>query len=80
MRIVKVNSMPAVGEHLTANYYAVQAIFNSVDELPLLRLDTDEKLKLHEQDPIYLNYTSTSTKTMIKIPNKSYDDSLNEIS
>ena len=50
-----VNSMPAVGERLTAKYYVDQAIFYGVDESSLLRLDPDEKLKLDEQDSIVLN-------------------------
>ena len=35
VRFIKVNSMPAVGEHLTAKYYVDQAIFNSVEEFSL---------------------------------------------
>ena len=46
VRFVKVNSMPAVGEHLTAKYYVDNAISNSVDESSLLRLDANEKLEL----------------------------------
>ena len=69
--------MPAVGDDLTANYYVVQASFNSVDESSF-RLDPDEKLKLHEQDPINLNYTLTSPRTIIEKPTKSYVDSSHE--
>ena len=68
---VKVNSMPAVGEHLTAKYYVDKVIFYSVNELSLLRLDPDEKLKLDEQDSISFNSTLTSPKTIIEIPTKS---------
>ena len=42
--------MPAVGEQLTAKKYNDNAIFYSVDEPSLLRLDPEEKLKLDEQD------------------------------
>ena len=50
VRFVKVNSMPAVREHPTPRHYVDQAILYNVDELSLLRLDPDEKLKLIEQD------------------------------
>ena len=39
----KVNSMPAVGEHLTAKYYVDNAISHSVDESSMLRLHPDER-------------------------------------
>ena len=51
-----------------------------MDELSLLRLDPDEKLKLDEQDSIILNSTLTSPKTIIEIPTKSYVDGLHESS
>ena len=44
MRFVKVNSIPAVGRHLTPKNYVNQADFYHVDESSLLRLDTEEKL------------------------------------
>ena len=71
--------MPAVGEHLTAKYYVDDALFYSVDELSLLRLVPNEKLKLDEQNSIILNSTLTSPKTIIELPIKSYVDSLHEI-
>ena len=76
---VRVNSMREVRENLTLKHYVDQAIFYNVDELSLLRLDPDEKLKLDEQDSIVLNSNSTTPKTIIKIPSKSYNDSLHEI-
>ena len=39
VRFIKVNSMPAVGEHLTAKYYVVNAILFNLDESSLLKLD-----------------------------------------
>ena len=63
VRIVKVNSMPAVREHLTPKFYVDQAI----------------TYRLDEQDSIILNSTLTSPKTIIEIPTKSYFDSLHEI-
>ena len=75
---IKVNSAPAVPEHLTAKYYVHQAISNSVDEASLLGLDPNEKLKLDEQDLIILISTLTSPKTKIETPTKSYVDSLPE--
>ena len=74
------NGMPAVGVHLTAKFFVDNAIVYSVDELPLLRLDPDEKLKLDDQDSINLNSTLTSLKTLIELPNKPDVDSLHESS
>ena len=71
VRFVKVNSMPAVGEHLTAKYYFDNAISNAIDEPSLLRLHPDEKLK---QDSIILNSPLTSPKTTIELPTKNYVD------
>ena len=42
--------MPTTPEHQTTKFYVDQAIFNSVDESSLLRLDRDEKLKLDEEE------------------------------
>ena len=39
VRFVKVNNMPAVGEHLTTKYFVDNAICYSVDKSSLLRLD-----------------------------------------
>ena len=72
VRFVKVNSMPAVGEHLTAKYYVDNAISKAIDESSLLRFDPDEKL---EQDSIILISTLTSPKTKLEIPTKNYVDS-----
>ena len=44
----------------------------------MLRLDPDEKSKLDEQDSIILNCNSTSLKTRIERPTKSYNDSAHE--
>ena len=79
VRFVEVNSMPAVGEHLTAKFYVDRAVFHSVNESSLLGLDPDEKLKRDEQDSINLNSTLTSPKRIIEWPNKSYVDSLHKI-
>ena len=71
VRFVKVNSMPAVGEHLTAKYYVDNAISKAIDESSLLRLYTDEKLT---QNTIILNSTLTSPKTIVELPTKNYVD------
>ena len=71
VRFVKVNSMPAVGEHLTAKYYVDKAISDGVNEHSLLRLDPDEKLA---QDTIILNSTLSTPKTILEIPTKNYVD------
>ena len=55
VRFVEGNSMPAVGEHLTAKFY----VDNAVGEPSLLRLDPYEKLDLDEQDIIVPNSTLT---------------------
>ena len=78
VRFVKVNSMTAIGEHLTAKYYVDNAISNSVDESSLLRLDANEKLELDKQDSIILNSTLTDPMAIIEIPAKAYIDSLHE--
>ena len=71
VRFVKVNSMPAVGEHLTAKYYVDKAISDGLDEQSLLRLNIDEKLT---QDTIILNSTLTAPKKIIELPTKNYVD------
>ena len=76
--IGEVNSIPAVGEHLTTNWYFDQTVFKNVDELSLLRLDPDEKLKLDEQDFKFINPFLTSPKTIVETPTKTYVESLSE--
>ena len=73
-RFIQVNQLPQIDSHLTAKMY----VDNAIDELSLLRLDPDEKLKLDEQDSIILNSTLTSPKTVIEIPTKTYIDSLHD--
>ena len=68
--------MPAVREHVTPKYYVDQASFYHVDEPSLFRLYPDEKL----DDFIVLNSSLALTKTIIKLPTKSYVDSLHESS
>ena len=45
----------------------------------MLKLDSNEKLNLDEQDSIVLNSNLTSPKTIIELPTESYVDSLHEI-
>ena len=66
--------MPELGGCLTPKPYVDNAISNSIDESPLLRLDSNEKLNLDEQDSIILNSTLTSPKTRVEIPTKNYAD------
>ena len=80
VRFIKVNSMPAVGEPLTAKYFVDNAISHSVDESSLLTLYPNEKIKLDEQASIIPNSTLISSKTIIEIPAKSYVDHLHESS
>ena len=77
-RFIQVNQMPQIDSHLTAKLYVDNTISNSVDESSLLRLDSNEKLDLDNQDAIILNSTLTSPKTIIETPTKSYIDSLHE--
>ena len=72
--------MPADREHLTLKFYIDEAIYYWLDESSLLRSDPDEKLNPDEQASIILNSSITSPKTKIKIPTKSYVDSLHESS
>ena len=43
VRFVKVNRFPSAREHLTPKLYVDGAIFHSVDESSLSRLDRDKK-------------------------------------
>ena len=43
VRLVKINSLPAVREHPTPKFYVDQAIIFSIHESSLLRLDPNEK-------------------------------------
>ena len=76
VRLIQVNSFPAIPEHLTTKTYNDIAISHSLDESSLLRLDPEEKINLDEQDSIILNSTLTSPKTIIELPTRSYVDSL----
>ena len=40
---IKVNSLPAIGEHLTALFYVGNTVSNSVDDKTLLRWDANKK-------------------------------------
>ena len=79
VRFVKVNSLPAVREHLTTKFYVDDAIYQRVHECSLLRLDRDETFKLDEHDSKIFNSTVKSPKTIIGLPTKSNVDSLHEI-
>ena len=80
VRFIKGNSFPAVPEHLTAKIFVDIAIFYSVDESSLLRLDLEKKLNPDEQHSMFLKSILTSSKTILEIPNKNYVDSLHESS
>ena len=70
-RFIQVKQLPRIDSHLTAKLFVDNALSDSVDEPYLLRLDPDEKLK---QDPIVLNSTLTTPKTIIELPTKNYVD------
>ena len=80
VHFVKVNSLPAVREHLTPKFYVDEAIYFGVHEPSLLRLHPNEKLKLDEQHSIVPNSTLTTPKTMKELPTKTYVNSLHESS
>ena len=71
--------MPAVREHLTPKNYVDQLIFYRMDELSLLRLDTNEELNPDEKDSIFRISSLTSPETIIGLPTKNYVDSWHEI-
>ena len=78
VRFVKVNSRPAVGEHLTSKYYVDQIFSNSVEKSSFLRLDPSEDLKIDEQLFENLNSALTTPTTIIEKSNETYFDSLSE--
>ena len=79
VRLVEVNSLPAVREHLTPKFYNDEAISHSVNESSFLSLDPEKKMKLDEQDSIILTSPVTSPKLIVEIRTKSYVGSLHEI-
>ena len=62
VRYVKVNSMPAVGEHLTANFYVHQALSNCVIELSFIRLGPDENIELDKKSSKVPNFFVDNTQ------------------
>ena len=58
--------MPTLEEQLSPKLYVDQAISDGLDNSSLLRLDTNEKLKLDEQNSITLNSSLTLPKTIIE--------------
>ena len=72
MFTVSKNSFPTLEEQLTPNIHVDQAIYDGVDESALLRLHSDEKLRLDGQYSIVLNSTLTLPKTKIELPTKNY--------
>ena len=69
---IKVNSYPTLDEQLTPKIY----VDNTIHESSLLRLHSDEKLKLDEQDSILLDSVLISSGAIIELPTKSYVDRL----
>ena len=72
--LIEVNSWPKWGDQVTSKPYVDNTIGNNVVESTLLRLDTDEKWSIDEQDCIILNSTWTSSKTTIEVTTKNYVD------
>ena len=78
VRFVKINSLPAVRQHLTPKFNVDETFSQSVNESSLLRLDPHKKLKLDVQDSIIPNSTLTPPKTIEEMTTKSFVDSLHE--
>ena len=70
--------MPAVREHLTPKNSVDQTVSYWLDEISMLGLDSNEKVKLDKQDSIIINSSLTTPKTRIELPTKSNVDSLQE--
>ena len=71
VQFVKVNSMPAVGDHLTAKYYVDQAISNSVVESTLVGNNQDNIFKIFNLAYIIsftLNNQAVNDNQVIKKP------------
>ena len=49
VRSIRINSFATLEEHLTPKYFVDNAISDGVGESSLLRLDSDEKIKLDEK-------------------------------
>ena len=79
VRFNKVNSLPAVREHLSPKFYVDAAFYHRVHEPSLLRVDPNENLKPNEQESIAHNSTLTTRKTITEIPTESYVESFHEI-
>ena len=79
VRFVKINSIPAVREHLTPKNYVDQTISFHVHDLSLLRLDPDENLKIDEKNSLVFTSVIASPETKMELPTKSYVDRLHEI-
>ena len=77
-RLIQVNHLPQIDSCLTAKLYVDNAISYWLDDMSLLRLDPDEKIKLDEQDSIILNSTLISPNTIIELPTKAFIDSLHD--
>ena len=78
-RFFQVNQLPQNDSHLTAKLYVDRAISYSINESSLLKLVSNEKSKLDEQDSITLYSNQLTPRTRIEVPTKSYVDRLPEI-
>ena len=77
-RFIKVNSIPAVGEHLTAKNFVDQAASNSIDETTLVRKYQDnffKKSKLTSRNSIA---SSTKAVNDIQVVTQTYVDQFHQ--
>ena len=73
---IKVNSYPTLDAQLTPKFYVDHFVLDCVDEASLLRLDPKGKIHYGKLDSIFVNTSVKSPRTIIKLPTKSYVDSL----
>ena len=74
VRFDKVNSMPAVGEHLTAKYYVDQLVSDSVDEPTLVRNNQDNDFSIYNFTNLNSIILNTPAVNDNKVITNSYID------
>ena len=75
---VKMNSMPAVGEHLTAKCHVDQTISKSVDESTLLWINQDKDFNIYHLTNITTFTLNTQAFHDSIVNTKSYEGQLNQ--
>ena len=78
VRLVKINSMPAVGEHLTVKCYVDRAISKSVDEPTLERSNQDNNFNNHDLTNIISITLNTQAVNDNRVITKTYVDQFHQ--